>query len=80
MTGVPGPVGVEARRSAATTEAPWLTTSSRRSRQAVETASSRRRNCAFGKYVPQKNGSPSGVANTVIGQPPWPVIAWVAVM
>jgi hypothetical protein len=30
--------------------------------------------------VPQKNGSPSGVMNTVIGQPPWPVIAWVAAM
>ena len=35
---------------------------------------------ACGKYVPQKNGLPSGVANTVIGQPPCPVIAWVAVM
>ena len=33
-----------------------------------------------GKYVPQKNGSPSGVMNTVIGQPPCPVIACVAVM
>jgi hypothetical protein len=30
--------------------------------------------------VPQKNGSPSGVAKTVIGQPPWPVIACVAAM
>ena len=33
-----------------------------------------------GKYVPQKSGLPSGVANTVIGQPPWPVSAWVASM
>lgn len=30
--------------------------------------------------MPQKNGVPSGVAKTVIGHPPWPVIAWVAVM
>ena len=33
-----------------------------------------------GKYVPQKNGSPVGVVNTVIGQPPDPVIACVAAM
>jgi len=26
-----------------------------------------------GKYVPARNGSPSGVANTLIGQPPRPV-------
>ena len=44
------------------------------------TDSSSRAKLAFGKYVPQKNGSPSGVAKTVIGQPPCPVIAWVAVM
>ena len=38
-------------------------------------------NCALGKYVAAKNGSPSGVMNTVIGQPPWPrFIAWVAAM
>ena len=30
--------------------------------------------------MPQKNGSLSGVMNTVIGQPPCPVMAWVAVM
>ena len=30
--------------------------------------------------MPAKNGSLSGVMNTVIGQPPWPVMAWVAVM
>ena len=28
--------------------------------------------CTGGKYVPPKNGSPSGVRKTVIGQPPWP--------
>ena len=33
-----------------------------------------------GKYVPAKNGSPSGVSTTVIGQPPWPVMAVVADM
>ena len=33
-----------------------------------------------GKQAPAKNGSCSGVMNTVIGQPPWPVMAWVAVM
>ena len=35
---------------------------------------------SFGKYVPQKNGSPAGVRNTDIGQPPCPVIATVAAM
>ena len=34
----------------------------------------------FGKYVPAKKGRPSGVHTTVIGQPPWPVMAWVASM
>ena len=33
-----------------------------------------------GKYVPPQNGSPSGVRNTVIGQPPWPVSATTASM
>ena len=28
--------------------------------------------------MPAKKGSPSGVRKTVIGQPPWPVSAWVA--
>ncbi len=32
------------------------------------------------RYVAQKNGSWPGVMNTVIGQPPCPVMAWVAVM
>jgi hypothetical protein len=31
--------------------------------------------------VPAKNGCfVDGTRNTVIGQPPWPVSAWVAVM
>jgi hypothetical protein len=46
----------------------------------VVTERSSRPKLAFGKYVPQKNGSPLGAAKTVIGQPPCPVIAWVAVM
>ncbi len=33
-----------------------------------------------GKYVPPKNGRPSGVRNTVIGQPPLPLMAWTASM
>ena len=33
-----------------------------------------------GKYVPPKNGSPSGVRKTVIGQPPLPVSATTASM
>ena len=33
-----------------------------------------------GKYVPPKNGTCSGVMNTLSGQPPWPVIAWTASM
>ena len=33
-----------------------------------------------GKYVPPANGSPSGVRNTVIGQPPLPLIATTASM
>ena len=33
-----------------------------------------------GKYVPAKNGSPSGVRNAVSGQPPLPVIACAASM
>ena len=53
-------------------------TSSRRSRQASETARSTCWNdgspCrgSGGKYVPPKNGSPAGVRNIVIGQPPLP--------
>ncbi len=35
---------------------------------------------SFGKYVPAKKGRPSGVHTTVIGQPPCPVMAWVASM
>ena len=33
-----------------------------------------------GKYVPAKNGLPSGVRNAVRGHPPLPVIAWAASM
>ena len=60
--------------------------SSRRSLHALSTASIRRTNpvipcrSSFGKYVPPKNGRPSGARNTVIGQPPRPVIAWTACM
>ena len=52
----------------------------------VATASSTRRKLgspcrgAGGKYVPPKNGSPSGVRKTVIGQPPCPVSATTASM
>ena len=58
--------------------APARPTSSRRSRHASATARSTCRNAGSpwrgsgGKYVPPKNGSPSGVRNTVIGQPPLP--------
>ena len=50
------------------------------SRHAPATAVTSCTNRARGKYVPQKKGSPSGVMKTVIGQPPWPVIACVAAM
>ena len=61
-------------------------TSSRLSRHASATASSTCRKAgrpwrgSGGKYVPPKNGSPAGVTNTVIGQPPWPVSATTASM
>jgi hypothetical protein len=55
-------------------------TSSRRFRHASVTASRTWSSCSLGKYVPQKNGSRSGVISTVIGQPPCPVRAWVAAM
>ena len=61
-------------------------TSSRRFSQASASACSTWVNAGIpcrgsaGKYVPAKNGSPSGVRTQVIGQPPWPVIAWVARM
>ncbi len=60
--------------------------SSRWPRQASSTASISRPNpvmpwrSSFGKYVPPKKGRPSGARNTVIGQPPRPVIAWTACM
>jgi hypothetical protein len=65
---------------ASTTAAPWRSTASRCSRHACDTDCSSRTKFGRGKYVPQKNGVPSGAANTVIGHPPCPVIAWVAVM
>ncbi len=80
VSGAVGPPTAWAPPIASTTAAPWRSTASRCSRHAVPTDSSRRRKFGRGKYVPQKNGVPSGVAKTVIGQPPWPVIAWVAVM
>ena len=55
-------------------------TSSSRVRHASSSAASTRRNCSRGKYVPQKNGSPSGVRKTVIGHPPCPVVAVTADM
>jgi hypothetical protein len=33
-----------------------------------------------GKYVPPTNGFRSGVSQTLIGQPPWPVVACTNVM
>ena len=33
-----------------------------------------------GKYVPPKNGRPSGVRKTLMGQPPEPVSDWTASM
>ncbi len=66
--------------------APEAATSSRRVRQAFVTATRSCRNDPIpgrdtgGKYVPAKNGSPAGVRNTVIGQPPWPVRATVTSM
>ncbi len=74
------------RRSAPTRVSAWRATSSRRSRYASATATSTCRKAGIprrgsgGKYVPPKNGSPSGVAKTVIGQPPWPVRATTASM
>ena len=61
-------------------------TSPRRSRYASETATSSWAKLGSpcrgsgGKYVPPKNGSPSGVRKTVIGQPPLPVSATTASM
>ena len=73
-------------RTASTIADAWRETSPRRSRYASETAVS---TCwklgspcrgSGGKYVPPRNGSPSGVRKTVIGQPPCPVSATTASM
>ena len=80
VSGALGPPTACAPPIASTTAAPWRSTASRWSCQAVLTDWSNRTKFGRGKYVPQKNGVPSGVAKTVIGQPPCPVIACVAVM
>jgi hypothetical protein len=62
------------------------TKSPRRVRHASSTASSTLTNpgmpwrSSLGKYVPPKNGRPSGARKTVIGHPPRPVIACTACM
>ena len=48
--------------------------------QVSVTAAINCRNCDLGKYVPQKNGLPSGVRKQVIGQPPCPVMRCSASM
>ena len=75
----PGRRGTRVRRSMASASASacW-STSSRRLCQTSSTASRTRRKLGMpwpsrgGKYVPPKKGRPSGVRNTVIGQPPPP--------
>ena len=83
----PGPASRSARVTAAAFSASasatclaWSVTPSRWVRQACATFRISCRKRSRGKYVPAKNGLWSGVMNTVIGQPPWPVMAWVAVM
>ena len=82
-----GDSGAEAPAASATaTRLPWADRSPGFVRQVSAMASSTRRNAGMpwrssgGKYVPAKNGSPSGVRNAVIGQPPEPVMAWTASM
>ena len=60
--------------------APLSRTRSRCSVQALFTPDNSCRNWPLGKYVPAKNGSPSGVRMHVIGHPPCPVRAVVAAM
>ena len=80
------PANVLRARTASLSWSAWSRSSSRRSVQASCTARMMSTNPGrpwwldFGKYVPAKNGRPSGVMNTVIGQPPLPVIACVASM
>ena len=67
---------VPVREIALRTRAPCWTTCSRWSRQASATPARTSRNAgipclgSLGKYVPAKNGVPSGEQNTVIGHPP----------
>ena len=68
------------RETASRSAAPFCVSSSRRLRQASSIAAISCRKLGLGKYVPPKNGSPSGVMNTVIGHPPRPVIACTASM
>ena len=53
--------------------------SARRTRAAAGTTACRGAASA-GSRCRRRTARPSGVANTVIGQPPWPVSAWVASM
>ncbi|CAB4607703.1 unannotated protein [freshwater metagenome] len=55
-----------------------LSISSRRLCQASFIAFINAMNDGLGKYVPPKNGRPSGVIKTVIGHPPRPDIACTA--
>ncbi len=77
---------VTRRAMAPTRESAWDSTSSRRSRQASSMACRTRPKPGVpwasrrGKYVPAKKGRPSGVRKTVMGQPPWPVMACTASM
>ncbi len=82
----PLPGGASCRSYSSRSDATVSPTRSRRSRHASATEASTRRKLGSpwrssgGKYVPPKNGSPSGVRNTVIGHPPCPVIACTACM
>jgi hypothetical protein len=65
--------------TASTTAAPCSSTASRWSRHACVTARRAARS-RRGEVRAAEERLAVGVANTVIGQPPCPVIAWVAVM
>ena len=76
----------DAARIRSTSSRPRASSSLRREAYASATERSTRRNDGIcqrssgGKYVPAKNGTPSGVRKTVIGHPPLPVIACTAVI
>ena len=76
----PGAGRAESASSWRTMSRPWACTSARRWAQTSDTRVSNWENCTRGKYVPQKNGWPSGVRKHVIGQPPDPVMACVTSM